>query len=322
MISKSIFERIITRGTMVLRTVKPLLKKKFIIPALSIILVLWLKPQLNVQFKSYSGPGGYGHVYEATIDVKGGRPYGISNLLVEMSFPSDLVELKIISNGGCENLQVLKDTAIEPNGLDWKRTVSRTARIVAKECPDGAKPIFQFSTAGVTLEDPVVDDEGSYKGKFDWLLPFKVIAIPWSTIFFWTAPEGVIQSTQQETPYIATYGYPASVSPPPYYDLVNHSGRIVSILNPRDYNDRLKMERATVTFFNRPSTRIVFRFEDKGYVWAEVRWFHCNKPITVKKRVQQVDLSNYINTDMNVCLELKWKDCEAYIDVYDQCSAR
>jgi hypothetical protein len=93
-------QEIILKGQALFRAISPLfLQKKLIIPFFLVLIVLWQKPQLALQFKSHSGPLGYGQVYEAIIDVHGGRPFGISNLFVELSFPSDLIEIKIMSKG-------------------------------------------------------------------------------------------------------------------------------------------------------------------------------------------------------------------------------
>jgi hypothetical protein len=141
----------------------------------------------------------------------------------------------------------------------------------------------------------------------------------WSTLFPSTALKGTIPAPQQETPYIATYGYPASISPPPYYDLAKRSGSIVSILDHRDYDDRRNMEKATITFFNRPSTRLSFGFENKGYVSAVIRNIHCQNPIVFKRKLKPVEFSDYADPSVKVCIEFLWKDCEADLKLYPQC---
>jgi hypothetical protein len=262
---------------------------------------------------NHSSPIGFGTIWEAVIDIDGGRPSGISNLLIEFQFPSHITKIERLSDGGCEGLKILTDPLTDPKGLKFKRITERSGRIFASKCPDGAKLIFRFEVAETALDDKPRNDEGSFSGKFDWALPIVGTLVPWSLFDFSSILEGVIPASKPTTPMISTSKYPASVSKQPYYDLTKRRGRIVSILNPRDFNDRLKMD-STLCFFSRPSTKVRLYSKKGDIIGAYVYWIHCDRPLVIERLMSPIndkEMNKLEANNIKAGIQLLWRDCNA-----------
>jgi len=282
-----------------------------------VVLIYFNRPSVEISFKNYSGLNGHGTIWEANIDVIGGRPLGIRNLFLEFRFPANITKIEKMSDVSCEGLRFQKDLLTEPKGFDFKATSEKSGRIFADKCPDGSKTIFRFETQETAIDDLPVHDEGYFEGKYDWPLPIIGWIIPWSAIDKKSVLKGVIPASQEETPAIITMGYPASVSGPPYYNLKAHTGSITSILDPRDFNDRLNKD-STLSFFSRPSTKVRTYTKKNNTVGIYINWLHCEKPITVEKVLPPIEkevLQNFLNDKVYAGISFTWKDCMADINI-------
>jgi hypothetical protein len=273
-------------------------------------------PNVTVNFKNYSGPVGISTFWEATVDIQKGRPAGIRNLLLKFEFPEHINKYEIISDGGCKNAVIKTDPLTDPTYRKWDRVTEKSGSLFADMCPDGAKLILRFKTAHSAFDDRPCPDNGLYTGAFDWPLPIIGKVIPWSFLEYGSKMKGEIPPSPQEIPYIATHGYPASISKTPYYDLQERKGEIISILDPNDYNNRLK-NGISITFFSRPSTKLRMFTEKGGFVVAQIHWLHCNRPIEIREKFELLKSEEiqYIKSNgLKAGIKLNWHDCDAQLD--------
>lgn len=297
-----------------------IIKKIILIPGLAtfaiVVIFSFIQfPRVSIEFLQYSGPMGYGSFYQLIIEIKEGRPSGINDLRVSLNLPTDIIKFDRLTDGGCKDIGDQLDPIIQKIGFENK-TIKRSASVFAEKCSDGAKIIYRIETALSQYGDPLVNDEGSYECHFNWELLLEIINLPITKIPG-LKKTGKIMPKVYSTPYIPTYGYPASISLPPYFDHSSKTGNIMSILYPRDFNERLDKDQ-TYVGISRPSTKVKLFSKRGGVIEGNIHWIHCEEKIVVREIVEQLPIDRikwYENNKLHVGIQLQWDACGGSIRI-------
>ena len=295
---------------------------KKLISILSTILFVFVyavifKPIVNVTFNNYTGPQGYGSVWEAIIDVNEGRPFDISNLYVNFQFPSNISKIINKSSGGCEGLEEHIDEIVRSKGFHYNNTDKSKGRIFAKNCRHGSKVIYQFELQSPSCQDELSEDTGKYSSEFNWKI-LNIGDVPWSSIDKWlnlgSKLDGLIPASEQEALYIPIKGFSRVVLDAPFYDLRKHEGKVLIFMEAEDFNNQLKLN-DTIFGFCRPSTRFKLFSKNNAIIGARIHWVYCKIPFEFETQVDKVNIDEFKREGFGISIEVTWKDRSAELKI-------
>jgi hypothetical protein len=255
----------------------------------------------------YGDPAGY---WEASFEVTGGRPYGVSNFAARFELPFPVRPPMVVTDGGCKAFRVVENRTTRISG-DRAIDNALDGVILADSCPSGARPIIRFEPVPEPAEH-LRADLGRCAIDFDWRPLFSPWwELPWTRIFgtkTWAIP-GRPQGLAVEGEHPSSI----SVSLPPYYVDGGKRGVVAAYLRTEDFQ-KLLDRGGTVFRIDEPSTRVEVFASADGELGYRLRTLSCPGGVTEQHVVRgRMPLSEMGVVESRLSLE--WEGCKGQLFV-------